>query len=88
MTFEQDTKDYKELMHTISTGRWLIDGQWALGFVALLAGGYLTVSYAGLLLAAGFCLIARALAKDLKMQVYPMSVWAMLQLDPSYRKTK
>ena len=46
--FEQDAKDYKELERTIVNGKQKTAALWFLGFVALAAGAYLTLSYVGI----------------------------------------
>ena len=48
-----------------------------LGFVALMVGSYLMASYAGMLVVAGFILIAMAAAQEVKGQIYPIGLVAL-----------
>ena len=50
---------------------------WCIGFLALLAGGFLLDGYPGAIIAIGVTFIALAAAQEIKMQIYPIGLLAL-----------
>jgi hypothetical protein len=59
---------------------WIL---WGLGFIATIAGGYLAAGYGGGVFGAGLAFLACAASNELKVQIYPIGIWALEQLAAS-----